>query len=115
MQAKVRSVAFQGVDVLAVDVQVLVAPGQLAFVMVGLADKAVGESRERVRATRRAHDENRDGRRGRTGAATTTRARGTRSSANEGWGGPRDAREGRRAREDATRARSDGDASARDD
>src|ERR1051325_5273493 len=54
MQAKVRSVAFQGIDVLPVDVQVLVAPGQLAFVMVGLADKAVGESRERVRATFRA-------------------------------------------------------------
>ncbi|HEX9329186.1 MAG TPA: YifB family Mg chelatase-like AAA ATPase [Reyranella sp.] len=49
-----RSVAFQGIDVLPVDVQVLVAPGQLAFVMVGLADKAVGESRERVRATFRA-------------------------------------------------------------
>src|SRR5690349_21043869 len=54
MQAKVRSVAFQGIDVLPVDVQVLIAPGQLAFVMVGLADKAVGESRERVRATFRA-------------------------------------------------------------
>ena len=54
MQAKVRSVAFQGIDVLPVDVQVLVAPGQLAFVMVGLADKAVGESRERVRGTFRA-------------------------------------------------------------
>jgi magnesium chelatase family protein len=54
MQAKVRSVAFQGIDVLPVDVQVLVAPGNLAFAMVGLADKAVGESRERVRATFRA-------------------------------------------------------------
>ncbi|MDC6695296.1 magnesium chelatase domain-containing protein, partial [Leclercia adecarboxylata] len=50
----VRTVAFQGIDVLPVDVQVLVAPGQLAFAMVGLADKAVGESRERVRATFRA-------------------------------------------------------------
>ena len=54
MQAKVRSVAFQGIDVLPVDVQVLVAPGNIAFAMVGLADKAVGESRERVRATFRA-------------------------------------------------------------
>ena len=54
MQAKVRSVAFQGIDVLPVDVQVLIAPGNLAFAMVGLADKAVGESRERVRATFRA-------------------------------------------------------------
>ena len=54
MQARVRTVAFQGIDVLPVDVQVLVAPGNLAFAMVGLADKAVGESRERVRATFRA-------------------------------------------------------------
>ena len=54
MQARVRTVAFQGIDVLPVDVQVLVAPGQLAFAMVGLADKAVGESRERVRAAFRA-------------------------------------------------------------
>ena len=54
MQAKVRTVAFQGIDVLPVDVQVLVAPGNIAFAMVGLADKAVGESRERVRATFRA-------------------------------------------------------------
>ena len=54
MQARVRTVAFQGVDVLPVDVQVLVAPGNLAFAIVGLADKAVGESRERVRAALRA-------------------------------------------------------------
>jgi magnesium chelatase family protein len=50
MQATVRTVAFQGIDVLPVDVQVLVAPGTIAFAVVGLADKAVGESRERVRA-----------------------------------------------------------------
>src|SRR5262245_19698079 len=54
MQARVRTVAFQGIDVLPVDVQVLVAPGQLAFAMVGLADKAVGESRERGRGAFRA-------------------------------------------------------------
>ncbi len=54
MQGKVRTVAFQGVDVLPVDVQVLVAPGTLAFAMVGLADKAVIESRERVRGALRA-------------------------------------------------------------
>ena len=54
MQARVRTVAFQGIDVLPVDVQVMVAPGQLAFAMVGLADKAVGESRERIRAALRA-------------------------------------------------------------
>jgi len=54
MQARVRTVAFQGVDVLPIDVQVMVAPGTLAFAMVGLADKAVGESRERIRAALRA-------------------------------------------------------------
>ena len=54
MQARVRTVAFQGVDVVPVDVQVLIAPGTLAFTVVGLADKAVGESRERVRAALRA-------------------------------------------------------------
>jgi len=40
MQARERTVAFQGVDVLPVDVQVMIAPGQLAFPIVGLADKA---------------------------------------------------------------------------
>jgi len=54
MQARVQTVAFQGVDVVPVDVQVMVAPGNLAFAIVGLADKAVGESRERVRAAMRA-------------------------------------------------------------
>ena len=54
MQAKVRTVSFQGIDVLPIDVQVLVAPGNLGFALVGLADKAVGESRERVRAAFRA-------------------------------------------------------------
>jgi magnesium chelatase family protein len=54
MQAKVRTVAFQGIDVLPIDVQVMIAPGTLAFAMVGLADKAVGESRERIRAALRA-------------------------------------------------------------
>jgi magnesium chelatase family protein len=54
MQARVRTVSFQGIDVLPIDVQVLVAPGNLGFAVVGLADKAVGESRERVRAAFRA-------------------------------------------------------------
>ena len=54
MQATVRTVAFQGIDVLPVDVQVMIAPGTIAFSVVGLADKAVGESRERVRAALRA-------------------------------------------------------------
>ena len=50
MVAHVATVAFQGVDVLAIDVQVAVAGGMPAFSLVGLPDKAVGESRERVRA-----------------------------------------------------------------
>jgi magnesium chelatase family protein len=50
MTARINTVTFQGVDVLDVDVQVQVAGGLPAFRLVGLADKAVGESRERVRA-----------------------------------------------------------------
>ena len=50
MVARVRTVAFQGIDVLDVDVQVQIANGLPVFAMVGLPDKAVGESRERVRA-----------------------------------------------------------------
>ena len=46
----VTTVAFQGIDVLPVDVQVQMGPGMPAFTVVGLPDKAVGESRERVRA-----------------------------------------------------------------
>jgi magnesium chelatase family protein len=47
---RVSSVAFLGIDTVEVDVQVQMAPGLPAFALVGLADKAVGESRERVRA-----------------------------------------------------------------
>jgi magnesium chelatase family protein len=50
MFAKVSTIAFEGVDAKQVDVQVLIAPGLPAFTVVGLPDKAVGESRERVRA-----------------------------------------------------------------
>lgn len=50
MFAQVATVAFQGIDAKPVDVQVLIAPGLPAFTIVGLADKAVAESRERVRA-----------------------------------------------------------------
>lgn len=51
MVAHIPTVAFQGIDVLDVDVQVHMAGGLPAFQIVGLPDKAVGESRERVRAT----------------------------------------------------------------
>lgn len=50
MQAKIKTVAFQGLDVREVDVQVMMASGLPAFTIVGLADKSVAESRERVRA-----------------------------------------------------------------
>jgi magnesium chelatase family protein len=50
MVARVNTVAFQGIGVLTVDVQVQMASGLPAFTLVGLPDKAVGESRERVRA-----------------------------------------------------------------
>ena len=50
MVARVGSVAFSGIEVLDVDVQVQMASGLPAFTIVGLPDKAVAESRERVRA-----------------------------------------------------------------
>ena len=51
MVAHVATVAFLGLEARTVDVQVQVAPGQHAFNVVGLPDKAVNESKERVRAT----------------------------------------------------------------
>lgn len=50
MVAIAATVAYIGLDAVAVDVQCQIAPGMPAFVVVGLPDKAVGESRERVRA-----------------------------------------------------------------
>ncbi|MGB8273682.1 MAG: YifB family Mg chelatase-like AAA ATPase [Alphaproteobacteria bacterium] len=50
MVARVNTVAFQGIEAVPVDVQVRLSPGLPAFTVVGLPDKAVGESRERVRA-----------------------------------------------------------------
>jgi magnesium chelatase family protein len=50
MVGHVATVAFAGIDVLDVDVQVQMSGGVPRFMIVGLADKAVGESRERVRA-----------------------------------------------------------------
>jgi magnesium chelatase family protein len=50
LAAHINTVAFQGIDTLAIDVQVTMANGLPAFTVVGLPDKAVGESRERVRA-----------------------------------------------------------------
>lgn len=50
MVQRINTVTFQGVEVSDIEVQVLVAPGLPQFNIVGLPDKAVGESRERVRA-----------------------------------------------------------------
>ena len=49
MVVRVSTVAFEGVNAKPVDVQVQVMPGRVLFNIVGLPDKAVGESRERVR------------------------------------------------------------------
>ncbi|MBN9571137.1 MAG: ATP-binding protein, partial [Alphaproteobacteria bacterium] len=49
--AHIYTVAFQGIEAREVDVQVHIGDGGNGqFNIVGLADKAVGESRERVRA-----------------------------------------------------------------
>jgi magnesium chelatase family protein len=50
MVARVSTVAFQGIEGVPVDVQVMVGPGKIAMHIVGLPDKAVAESRERVQA-----------------------------------------------------------------
>ncbi|MBN8848455.1 MULTISPECIES: YifB family Mg chelatase-like AAA ATPase [unclassified Sphingomonas] len=49
MAAIVATVAYLGLEARGVEVQVQLIPGLPAFNLVGLADKAVGESRERVR------------------------------------------------------------------
>ena len=49
MTAIVQTVAYLGLEARAVEVQVQLIPGLPAFNVVGLGDKAVGESRERVR------------------------------------------------------------------
>ena len=48
--ARIRSFAFSGIEAVPVEVQVQIASGLPAFLVVGLPDKAVGEARERVRA-----------------------------------------------------------------
>lgn len=50
MVARITTVAFNGIEAQSVDVQVQMASGLPAFTIVGLADKAIAESRERVRA-----------------------------------------------------------------
>ena len=50
MAARIVTAAFEGVDARRVDVEVQTSSGMVAFILVGLGDKAVAESRERVRA-----------------------------------------------------------------
>ena len=50
MVTRVSTVAFEGIEARLVDVQVQLSPGNVVFTVVGLPDKAVGESRERVRS-----------------------------------------------------------------
>lgn len=50
MAASTTTIAFEGARARRVDAQAQFAGGQPAFMVVGLADKAVAESRERVRA-----------------------------------------------------------------
>src|SRR6201989_3326064 len=51
MVATVATVAYLGLEARAVEVQVQLSSGLPAFIIVGLPDKAVAESRERVRAS----------------------------------------------------------------
>ena len=50
MVARASTVSFQGISAVPVDVQVMIAPGKINMHIVGLPDKAVAESRERVQA-----------------------------------------------------------------
>lgn len=51
MQASIKTVAFVGVSAIEIDVQIQIMNGLPAFTIVGLPDKAVAESRERIRAS----------------------------------------------------------------
>jgi magnesium chelatase family protein len=50
MVATIHSFTFQGIEVRQVEIQVHIASGLPAFIIVGLADKTVAEAKERVRA-----------------------------------------------------------------
>lgn len=50
MVARISTVAFIGMEAVPVDVQVMIAPGKMGMSIVGLPDKAVAESRERIQA-----------------------------------------------------------------
>ncbi|MBR1605164.1 MAG: YifB family Mg chelatase-like AAA ATPase [Alphaproteobacteria bacterium] len=50
MLARINTITFNGLETLAVDLQIQIASGMPNFTIVGLPDKAIAESRERVRA-----------------------------------------------------------------
>lgn len=50
MITRISSLTFSGIEIIDVDVQVQVAPGVPNFIIVGLADKTIAESKERVKA-----------------------------------------------------------------
>lgn len=50
MHALIQTVAFRGIDTIPLNVQVHIANGVLVIAVVGLADKTIAKSRERVRA-----------------------------------------------------------------
>jgi magnesium chelatase family protein len=50
MVTRVATVAFEGIETRAVDVQVQISSGNVYFGIVGLGDKAITEAKERVRA-----------------------------------------------------------------
>ena len=49
MVARINTLAFQGMNAVKVDMQVHHSPGKMVFNTVGLPNKAIGESRERIR------------------------------------------------------------------
>jgi magnesium chelatase family protein len=50
MVEEVKTLTFHGIDVVDVNVEVHISSGMPAFILVGLADKTIAESKERVRA-----------------------------------------------------------------
>lgn len=50
MSVQISTVAFEGIDITEIEVQAQLVSGLPTFTIVGLPDKAVGESKERVRA-----------------------------------------------------------------
>ena len=50
MLARINTITFNGLETLPVDLQVQISSGLPSFTIVGLPDKAIGESKERVRS-----------------------------------------------------------------